>query len=102
MQHGQEVHKMNQFLQKELLKKDSKLEAKERELQSEMVKKVEELEAKDKELHAKDKELEAKDKELEALQARLRKNNGYNNFYVCLCVFVLGMLFAIVCNVRMA
>ena len=50
MQHGQEVHKMNQFLQKELLKKDSELEAKERELQSEMVKKVEELEAKDKEL----------------------------------------------------
>ena len=32
MQHGQEVHKMNQFLQKELLKKDSELEAKEREL----------------------------------------------------------------------
>ena len=79
---------MNQFLQKELLKKDSELEAKERELQSEMVKKVEEL--------------EAKDKELDALQARLRKNNGCSNFYVCLCVFVLGMLFAIVCNVRMA
>ena len=67
-----------------------------------MVKKVEELEAKGKELQAKDKELEAKDKELEALQARLRKNNGCINFYVCLCVFVLGMLFAIVCNVRMA
>ena len=49
---------MNQFLQKELLKKDSELEAKERELQSEMVKKVEELEGKDKELE------EAKDKEL--------------------------------------
>jgi len=32
MQHGQEVHKMNQFLQKELMKKDSELEAKEREL----------------------------------------------------------------------
>ena len=49
MQHGQEVHKMNQFLQEELLKKDSELEAKE-ELQSEMMKKVAELEAKDKEL----------------------------------------------------
>ena len=60
MQHGQEVHKMNQFLQKELLKKDSELEAKERELQSEMVKKVEEFEAKGKELQAKDKELETK------------------------------------------
>jgi hypothetical protein len=55
IQHGQEVHKMNQFLQKELPKKDLALEAKERELQSEMVKKVEELEAKDKELQAEDK-----------------------------------------------
>jgi hypothetical protein len=81
---------MNQVLQKKPLKKDSELEAKERELQSEMVKKVEELEAKDK-------ELQAKDKELEALQVRLRKNNGCGNFFVCLCVFVLGMMFAIVC-----
>ena len=32
MQYGQEVHKMKQFLQKEFLKKDSELEAKEREL----------------------------------------------------------------------
>ena len=56
MQHGQVVDKMNQFLQKELLKKDAELEAKE-EFQSEILKK--------------DAELEAMDKELEALQAKL-------------------------------
>jgi hypothetical protein len=61
-----------------------------------MVKKVEELEAKYKELQTKDKEFEAKDKGLEVLQAMLRNNNGCSNFYVCLCVFVLGMIFAIV------
>jgi hypothetical protein len=85
MQHGREVDKMNPFLQKELLKKDAELEAKEKELQSE----IQKMDAK----------LEAKDNELEALQAKLK--NGCTHFTICLCVFVLGMLFVMVCNVML-
>ena len=62
MQHGLDVEKMNHFLQKELLKKDEELDAKEKELQ-------------------------AKDEQQAALEAKIKKKKDRClEIFVCVCV----------------
>lgn len=78
-----DVSKMNEFLQKEVMKKDGQLEAKEKELQEKV------------------QELEGKDKELEALKAKLKKQNGCQAILVYLFVFVLGFFVALACKGKM-
>lgn len=65
----QQLQKVNGFLQNELMKKES--------------------------------EIQAKDKEIEDLKAKLEKK-GSTNCFVWVFLFVLAMVVAMVCNVKMA
>lgn len=71
-----EVVKLNEFLQKELMKKDGELESKKKELQ-EMVQ-----------------EKEGKEKNLEALKAKLKNQNGLKGILVYFFMFGLGLFVA--------
>lgn len=69
MEHVQQLQKVNEFLQNELMKKES-------------------------ELKAKVKALQMKDKEIEEGKSK----KGSTEYFRLLCLFFMGMVVAMVCN----
>ncbi|EER89621.1 hypothetical protein BDA96_10G148400 [Sorghum bicolor] len=96
-QHYQELEQLNHSLQRQLMNMEAHLEAKEMDL----LDKDEELLQKDEQLVQKDQGLQGKLKELEELQLKMkRRTKGFSSVCGSICVFVVGMLFAMLFNGR--
>lgn len=115
-QHFQEVEQVNHSLQRqlvimdaqmgvkdtEMVKKDELLLKKDEELlekDEELLKMEEQLVKKDEELQKKVQELQAKQKELEELKLKMQgRTKGCSTFCGFICVFVVGIVFAMLFN----
>jgi hypothetical protein len=94
-QHFEELQQVNQSLPRQLVIMDAQMGVKD----TEMVKKDELLLNKDEELQKKVQELQAKQKELEELKLKMQgRTKGCSNFCGFICVFVVGIVFAMFFN----